>query len=131
MGASKVTWTTDSISVLAAFATAPTSRHHGYALAETTGVRTRLVYGLLYRFEARGWLTSERERIVASLSERPPRRLYRVTDAGIEQYRRLCRALGIRRRVNGTRSLPIRPTPVWIGMPPQPQRAMSAFAPST
>lgn len=101
-------WTIDTIAVLAAFATAPNTRIYGYALAETTGFKLRWVYGWLWRFEARGWIVGERERIDTSAASRPARVFYRITDDGALQYRRLRRAMGMRPDRGRRDALPVR-----------------------
>lgn len=96
MTADSFVWTRQSMALIATFAAAPNDSHHGWELMNLTGIKHRRVYELLYRFEQRGWLKSKRESKNESRPTRQPRRLYEITANGIEQYRRLCVALGVR-----------------------------------
>ena len=65
--------------VLAELATEPSRDRHGYDLALATGLASGTLYPILMRLEARGFLEARWE-----LSERRPRHVYRLTQAGLE-----------------------------------------------
>ena len=64
--------------VLAELATEPSRDRYGYELAQATGLASGTLYPILMRLEARGFLEARWE-----LSERRPRHVYRLTDAGL------------------------------------------------
>lgn len=58
-------------------------RHWGYELSKRSGVRSPVMYGILQRMLDEGWLTDGWEQQVqAGKAKRPPRRYYKLTDAG-------------------------------------------------
>jgi DNA-binding PadR family transcriptional regulator len=65
--------------VLAELATEPSRDRYGYELAQATGLASGTLYPILMRLEVRGFLEARWE-----LSERRPRHLYRLTEAGLE-----------------------------------------------
>lgn len=71
-----------TISVLRALGEAPTTWRHGYELCQQTGLKAGTMYPILIRLADRGLLeTSWESEIPAG---RPPRHLYRLTEAGLE-----------------------------------------------
>lgn len=65
--------------VLAELAAEPSRDRYGYELAQATGLASGTLYPILMRLEARGLLQARWE-----LSERRPRHVYRLTEAGLE-----------------------------------------------
>lgn len=55
--------------------------HWGYALAHQAGIRPGVLYPILTRMLAEGWITDGWED-PATISGRPPRRYYQLTDPG-------------------------------------------------
>ena len=58
-------------------------RHWGYELSKRSGVRSGVMYPILQRMLDEGWLTDgweDQEQV--GRGKRPPRRYYKVTDAG-------------------------------------------------
>lgn len=62
----------------------PSGRHWGYALMRESGVRSGVLYPILARMLADGWLTDGWEN-PATTGGRPPRRYYEVTDKGLSE----------------------------------------------
>lgn len=60
----------------------PTGRHWGYQLSKQAGVRSGVLYPILTRMLAEGWLTDGWEDPTAINEKRPPRRYYELTDEG-------------------------------------------------
>lgn len=56
----------------------------GYALSKESGVRSGVLYPQLDRMLSEGWLEDDWES-AAEVRKRPPRRYYRLTDAGRQQ----------------------------------------------
>ena len=69
-------------SVLLALAEAPEAWRYGYDLSQQTGLKAGSMYPILMRLADRGLLETTWER--AAPAGRPPRRLYRLTDQGLE-----------------------------------------------
>ena len=69
------------VGVALAIMSDPSGRHWGYELTRTSGVRSGVLYPILARMLAEGWLSdgweSRRE-----AGGRPARRYYQVTDKG-------------------------------------------------
>ncbi len=59
----------------------PWGKHWGYELSKASGVRSGVMYPLLSRLLEQGLLTDGWED-PATISGRPPRRYYELTDAG-------------------------------------------------
>jgi PadR family transcriptional regulator len=59
----------------------PDGRHWGYSTRQRAGVRPGVMYPILWRMLAEGWLTDGHED-PAEAGRRPPRRYYELTDAG-------------------------------------------------
>jgi PadR family transcriptional regulator PadR len=59
----------------------PTGRHWGYELSKRSGVRSGVLYPMLTRMLDQGWLTDGWED-PTTISGRPPRRYYKLTDIG-------------------------------------------------
>jgi PadR family transcriptional regulator, regulatory protein PadR len=61
----------------------PSGRHWGYGLGKQSGVRSGVMYPLLQRMLEEGWLTDGwEEQAQTGRAKRPPRRYYKLTDAG-------------------------------------------------
>ena len=58
----------------------PAARHYGYELSRQTGVRAGVMYPILNRLLAAGWITDQWENEAEHAG--PPRRYYLVTDTG-------------------------------------------------
>ena len=65
--------------VLSELAAAPSRDRYGYDLARATGLASGTLYPILMRLEGRGFLEARWE-----LSDRRPRHVYRLTEAGFE-----------------------------------------------
>jgi PadR family transcriptional regulator PadR len=65
----------------------PEQPRYGYELMQLTGFPSGKLYPILARLENAGWLVKEREQVDPAQIGRPPRRLYRLTDAGAERAR--------------------------------------------
>lgn len=59
----------------------PDARHWGYQTWRQAGVRSGVMYPILWRMLEAGWLTDGHE-TPAEAGKRPPRRYYRLTDTG-------------------------------------------------
>jgi PadR family transcriptional regulator len=68
--------------VLLALAEDPTVWRHGYDLCQQTGLKAGSMYPILIRLADRGLLETTWETGIPA--GRPPRHLYRLTEAGIE-----------------------------------------------
>ena len=64
--------------VLAELASEPSRDRYGYELAQATGLASGTLYPILMRLEDRGFLEARWE-----LSDRRPRHVYRLTEAGL------------------------------------------------
>jgi PadR family transcriptional regulator PadR len=69
------------IGVAVAIMSDPSGRHWGYELTRRSGVRSGVLYPILSRILAQGWLTDGWED-PGTTGGRPPRRYYELTDAG-------------------------------------------------
>jgi PadR family transcriptional regulator, regulatory protein PadR len=59
------------------------SRHWGYELSRQSGVRSGVMYPILQRMLNEGWLADGWEdQVRVGKAKRPPRRYYKLTDAG-------------------------------------------------
>ena len=68
--------------VAAALMADPMGRHWGYQLSKASGVRSGVMYPILTRLLAEGWLTDGWEDPRTIKEKRPPRRYYELTDEG-------------------------------------------------
>lgn len=77
-----------------ALMTDPNGRHWGYELTKLTGLRSGVLYPILHRMLAAGWLDDGWEDAppVGGKRSRPPRRYYELTDVGREQLGAVARA---------------------------------------
>jgi hypothetical protein len=73
--------------VVKPFVEDPLKLWYGAELMRSTGQASGYVYPALAKFEKNGWLTSGREDIDPRAAGRPPRRFYRITDAGLAAAR--------------------------------------------
>jgi PadR family transcriptional regulator PadR len=69
------------VQVALALMAEPTGTHWGYELSKSAGVRSGVLYPMLSRLLAEGWLTDGWED-PATIQGRPPRRYYELTDDG-------------------------------------------------
>jgi PadR family transcriptional regulator PadR len=67
--------------VAVAIMSEPSSRHWGYELTQKSGVRSGVLYPILARMLAEGWLSDGWE-TPGTTEGRPPRRYYELTDKG-------------------------------------------------
>jgi PadR family transcriptional regulator, regulatory protein PadR len=67
----------------------PKGRHYGYSLSKAADVKSGVLYPLLTRLLAEGWVTDEWEAHEADDPGRPRRRYYRVTADGVSQLARI------------------------------------------
>lgn len=76
---------------------------HGFDIVEATGLRAGTVYPILRRLEGNGLLASSWERASRARAEnRPPRRNYRLTPAGVRALKEaLQRYPGVERMLEG------------------------------
>lgn len=77
------------IKIMDALLEDPTARHWGYELSRRTGIRSGVMYPILKRMLACGWLEDGWESGDEVPEGRPPRRYYRVTGEGQEVMRRV------------------------------------------
>jgi PadR family transcriptional regulator PadR len=63
----------------------PQGRHWGYELSRRSGVRSGVLYPILHRMVAEGWLADGWEDASETKERRPPRRYYTLTANGISQ----------------------------------------------
>jgi DNA-binding PadR family transcriptional regulator len=70
-----------TLSVLEALLTQPRAWRHGYDLSVETELKSGTLYPVLMRLNDRGFLDSKWEE--SELPGRPPRRMYRLTSAGL------------------------------------------------
>lgn len=68
--------------VLLALAEDPSAWRHGYDLCQQTGLKAGTIYPILIRLADRGLLETTWESEIPA--GRPPRHLYRLTEAGVE-----------------------------------------------
>jgi DNA-binding MarR family transcriptional regulator len=65
----------------------PSREWYGGELMRRTGQSSGYLYPTLAKFQKNGWLTSGRENIDPRKAGRPPRRYYKITDAGLASAR--------------------------------------------
>jgi DNA-binding PadR family transcriptional regulator len=82
---------------------------YGYELMRLTGFSSGKLYPLLARLERAGWLTREREDLDPSEAGRPVRRLYRLSEDGVQQARYALAEIS--RRLGPAPLRPARPRP--------------------
>jgi PadR family transcriptional regulator PadR len=61
--------------------------HYGYSLSQQTELMSGTLYPILQRLEAEGWL--ETKWAESEQPGRPPRHLYRMTEIGVREARKL------------------------------------------
>lgn len=90
------------VQVAVALMDEPTGHHWGYELSQKSGVRSGVLYPILGRMLADGWVTDGWEDRDKIDGKRPPRRYYRLTEQGcvelgavLEQARRDARFVGV------------------------------------
>jgi PadR family transcriptional regulator PadR len=94
-----------TMNVLLALAEKPAAWRHGYELCQQTGLKAGSMYPILMRLADRGLLETTWEREVSA--GRPPRHLYRLTEAGADtarefgEERRVKAAVRLRPRLGG------------------------------
>jgi DNA-binding PadR family transcriptional regulator len=67
--------------------THPTDLHWGYQIAQRTSIKPGVLYPILGRFLAAGWLTDGWE--TTQEAGGPPRRFYKLTEAGGQDLEQL------------------------------------------
>jgi PadR family transcriptional regulator PadR len=75
--------------VLRALAAEPAEWRYGYELGQQVGLKAGSLYPILMRLADRGLLEASWEQHSAQVAGRPPRHLYRLTEAGHELAGRL------------------------------------------
>jgi len=76
--------TQQTLAVAAALLDRPQDRHWGYPLTKASGIRAGVLYPILSRMLAEGWLEDAWEDAALAAAEgRPPRRYYLLTLDGI------------------------------------------------
>lgn len=65
----------------------PTSEPYGLEIGQAAGLASGTVHPILARLEGLGWLQSRWEDVEPRVVGRPPRRYYRLTDAGVARAR--------------------------------------------
>jgi PadR family transcriptional regulator, regulatory protein PadR len=73
--------------LLREFLTDPSQPRHGYDLMQATGFPSGKVYPELAKLVNAEWLLREEEKIDPAREGRPARRLYRLSERGIERAR--------------------------------------------
>ncbi len=73
------------IAVAMALMENPSARHWGYDLGKRADVRSGVLYPILGRMLAEGWLTDGWEEYEPGGKKRPPRRYYRLTPTGVAE----------------------------------------------
>jgi PadR family transcriptional regulator PadR len=58
---------------------------YGFEITRETGLSSGTIHPILARMADAGWVTSRREDVNPANEGRPPRRYYRLTEAGVEQ----------------------------------------------
>jgi PadR family transcriptional regulator, regulatory protein PadR len=79
--------THNTLTVLRALMTAPDREMYGLEIMRGLSMGSGTVYPLLDRANDAGWVTVRAEKIDPQAKGRPPRRYYRITDAGIQAAR--------------------------------------------
>ncbi|MGW5227485.1 PadR family transcriptional regulator [Nocardia niigatensis] len=86
------------IQVAVALLAEPDTRHWGYELSRQSGVRSGVLYPMLSKMLAEGWLTDGWEDPATITQKRPPRRYYELTDQGKLELAGMVRAAAADRR---------------------------------
>jgi PadR family transcriptional regulator, regulatory protein PadR len=73
--------------VLREFLAEPSRPRHGYDLMQATGFPSGKLYPVLAKLASAGWLLREEEQIDPAREGRPARRLYRLSERGVEVAR--------------------------------------------
>jgi PadR family transcriptional regulator, regulatory protein PadR len=73
--------------VLREFLTEPSQPRYGYDLMHKTGFPSGKLYPVLGKLVIAGWLVREEERIDPASEGRPARRMYRLSERGMEAAR--------------------------------------------
>lgn len=89
----RILWSLQALKVMAHLATG--DRIHLYRLCKTLGLKLGVAHPILKKFEAAGFITSERDRTDPALVARAgnpssPRIYYKVTEKGRSMWRELC-----------------------------------------
>jgi DNA-binding PadR family transcriptional regulator len=79
------TFSPQALSVLAALCAAPAAWHHGYGIAQETGLRSGTLYPILIRLADRGLVTAHWED--EQPEGRPRRHQYQLTPEGLAAAR--------------------------------------------
>ncbi|MBL8230650.1 MAG: PadR family transcriptional regulator [Bryobacterales bacterium] len=76
-----------TVAVLLSLAQDPSAWRHGYDLCQQTGLKAGTLYPILIRLAERKWLDTMWE--TGGPTGRPPRHLYRLTEAGLGQAKEI------------------------------------------
>ena len=74
-----------TVQVALAILADPAAKIWGYELSKMSGVRSGVMYPILSRMLAEGWLTDGWEDRHQMTEQRPPRRYYEVTERGLRE----------------------------------------------
>lgn len=91
-GQGESVWSLGTLTIFGCFLKSTAAPQHGYALANATSLNPNNVYQALRRLEDGGLIISRRER--DRIDNRPPRRLYTITEEGLRYGHMLRRVLG-------------------------------------
>jgi PadR family transcriptional regulator PadR len=101
--------TTTVAKVLRIFLEDPARLRYGFEIMQLTQLASGTLYPILARLEQAGWLAGRREDIDPSNAGRPRRRLYMLSERGIEGARYELAALSEQLRPPPLRSIKTRP----------------------
>lgn len=79
----------------------PSGRHWGYDLIKRSGERSAVVYPMLTKMLAEGWMTDGWEDPAQITEKRPPRRYYELTEDGKRELGAALRSAQTDRRFSG------------------------------
>ncbi|GLY74402.1 PadR family transcriptional regulator [Actinoallomurus iriomotensis] len=85
--ASEVKITTTVAKVLRVFLEEPAQLRYGFEIMQLTRLASGTLYPILARLEQAGWLVGRQEDIDPASSGRPRRRLYMISEQGVEGAR--------------------------------------------
>lgn len=85
-GADSMVWrlTVNELKISALFVRAPTRKRCCYEVSRDLSLPVTTTFNSLISLKQQGWMQTEEERVNRSLSQRPGRILYRITEYGIQ-----------------------------------------------